>query len=341
MTLRIALVGAGAMGTIMARDVYPPVTEQVSVVAVVDRNHHRRAELAGGLGARAYGSLAQARAAEDLDGVDIRLPHAAHADLAVEALDAGLHVLVEKPLALTTEDCRRVAIAAARAGRVVAVAENYPHLRAVRAARAAIDDGTVGAVLALRSTRAYTLGDEWARPWRLGGEAASGLLWDQGTHHTSMLRVLGGEIVAVAAHRAGGAAGVETVTLDVRFASGLLGTSLYCWGTPARPVETEGLVLGTLAQLDIDVAYERPDGVARIVDGTGSRALCAAESYYESHRSIVVDWADAIATGRQPLVDLAAATADVRVVLAARESLARGGAEVPLGPPHLTDRSTA
>ena len=127
-----------------------------------------------------------------IDAADIRTPHAAHADSACDALARGWHVLVEKPLATTLAEAERIRRAAATAGRVAAVAENYPHIQAVRAARDAMAAGAVGDVLTLRSTRAFTLDGVWLRDgWRRGGGPSGGLLLDQGTHHTSLLRLPG------------------------------------------------------------------------------------------------------------------------------------------------------
>lgn len=328
--MRIALIGAGAMGTIVGREVYPALRDSVEIATVIDRDPGRRARLAELLGAQHHATLREALAAGPLDAVDIRLPHAAHADAAIAALEQRLHVLVEKPLALSLSDCDRIAATAARIDRVVAVAENYPHLRAVRAAREAIEAGRVGELLAVRSTRAYTLDGVWARSaWRQGADPMAGVLWDQGTHHTSMLRVLAGEIVAVSA-RSGpsGSPGAEVQLLTVRFESGLVGQSLYCWGTPARLAEVEGTVLGSRGAIDIRVAYDRSDGGADLVCGEDVEAISDAENYYDSHVAIVRDWVDACETGRPPRVGVASATADVAVVLAARASLSRGGAEV-------------
>lgn len=334
MTTRVALVGAGAMGTIMARDIYPRLGSEAVVVAVVDRDPARAQDVAAPLGARGYASLDDALAHEPFDGVDIRIPHAGHADAAVEALERGLHVLVEKPLALSLADCDRVSRAAAAAGRVAAVAENYPHLEAVRAARAAIEQERVGEVLAMRTTRAYTLDGVWAdSAWRQSGEPMAGLLWDQATHHISLLRALAGDVAAVAAHRstARSTPGAEAYSLDLVFGSGLVAQSLLCWGTPSRAVEVEATVLGSAGMIDIAVDYEADGGLARLVQGSDVTSLSGPECYYDSHALIVRDWVAAIRNGGTPRVPLISATADVAVVVAAQDSLAAGGAPIAVG----------
>jgi len=332
-TLRVALLGAGAMGTIMARDIYPRLAGEVEVAAVVDRHLERGGPLAAGLGATAYVSLDAALRERSIDAVDIRLQHAAHSAATIEALQHGLHVLVEKPLATTLEECYAMIAAADRAGLTVAVAENYPHLAAVRATRAALASGVVGELLTLRSTRVYTLEGVWANTvWRQGDNPMAGILWDQGTHHTSMLRAIAGEVTSVAARSSSRLAteGAEAIMLTLQFESGVVGQSLYCWGAPAVELETEATAFGTSGRVEITVDYEGGRGLARFSVPEGSRDLSAVESYYDSHRLIVEDWANAIRTGAAPRVGLADATADVEVVVAARESLARGGAPVAL-----------
>src|SRR6218665_3495103 len=246
------------MGTIMARDIYPRLAGEVEVVAVVDRHLERGGPLAAGLGATAYVSLNAALREHSIDAVDVRLQHAAHSAATIEALQHGLHVLVEKPLATTLEECYAMITAADRAGLTVAVAENYPHLAAVRATRAAPPPGGVGELLTLRAARVYTLEGVWANTvWRQGDNPMAGILWDQGTHHTSMLRAIAGEVTSVAARASSRPAteGAEAIMLTLQFESGVVGQSLYCWGAPAVELETEARLLPTPGPVTTNLPY--------------------------------------------------------------------------------------
>jgi UDP-N-acetyl-2-amino-2-deoxyglucuronate dehydrogenase len=338
--VRIALVGCGAIGEEVARRVYAaPTSDRYRLVAAVDTRADRAAVVAGPLGIPAVGSLDEAVAAGlDVDAVDCRLPHHLHADAAVAALARGLHVLVEKPLATSLSDGARLVAAAARGTAVAAVAENYPHLLAVKAASAAIAGGVVGSLRAVRTTRAYTLGGIWIRDgWRRGGGPSAGILLDQGTHHTSLLRQLGGEIASVSAHASttrtecGGDSG-ETVLLTARFRSGLVGQSLYSWGTPALDDQAEATIFGSAGRIDVRVSYQADLGHARHYDGTSLTgvALSPAENYYDSHRLIVDDWVSAITEHRPPMVTVADAYVDLAVVLAAAMSLSERGRGVEI-----------
>ena len=323
--LRVVLVGCGAIGELVARQVYGALPE-CRVVAVVDRVVDRAGAVGELLGVPGFASLGEALAAVPADAVDLRLPPDLHAAVLIEALDRDLHVLVEKPLATSAQDAHAMLDAAERSGRTVAVAENYPHLRAVRAAADAVAGGRIGELVALRSTRAYRLGGVWVRDgWRTGDGPAAGILLDQGTHHTSLLRRLGGEVAAVAA-TAGRSA--DTVLVTLRFATGVAAHSLYTWDTPAVAAETEATVFGTEGRIEIRVDYDGSGGDATL--GTGE-SLAEAENYYDSHRSMVSDFVAAVRDKRPPVVGVADALADLEVVLAAGESLRSGGREIGVG----------
>jgi len=116
-TLRVGVVGAG---NIFERGYVPALraTDAVRVTAICDLDPGRAAAGAALLGsARVAASDAELFAFEDLDAVFILTPTHTHADLAVAALEAGRHVLCEKPMARSAADARRMAAAAERTGR--------------------------------------------------------------------------------------------------------------------------------------------------------------------------------------------------------------------------------
>ena len=119
-THRIGLLGCGAFGTFLADAIAELPTTELAAVADTQRDlaarlaaHHPSATIAADLD----GLLAD----RDIDIVVVATPPWTHAALAVRALRANRHVLVEKPLAIDVDSCRRVVAAAARAGRVATV----------------------------------------------------------------------------------------------------------------------------------------------------------------------------------------------------------------------------
>ncbi|MBM4438545.1 MAG: Gfo/Idh/MocA family oxidoreductase, partial [Actinobacteria bacterium] len=151
---RFALIGCGGMGRRHLRgfatlaQVRPGLVE---LAAVVDVAEERAAFLAGEaeelLGRRpaVFQTLeAAARGTPDLEAVDIVTVASTHHVLAPQALELGLHVLVEKPVAVTVRGGRRVIDTARRTGKLVSVAENYRRDPMARLARALIDARAVG-----------------------------------------------------------------------------------------------------------------------------------------------------------------------------------------------------
>ncbi|SEG67669.1 Predicted dehydrogenase [Actinacidiphila yanglinensis] len=325
---RVALVGCGAMGEIVARDVYPAAVRggPVELVAVVDPDDARAAAAARYTGARNHRTLADALAQEDIDAVDIRVPHHLHAALAREAIGHGRHVLIEKPIATTVADAASMVDAAKSAGVVLAVAENYPHLKAVRDARRLLAEGRLGRALAIQGTRAYRIDGVWVRDgWRKSDGPAGGILLDQGTHQVSLIRQLGGPVTAVSA-----AGSLDTVTLTLRLDSGLVAQSLITWHSPGPWDQAEASVIAEGGRLDVVVDYEGHTGgcVTWTPGGTDRQG---AENYYDSHRLIVEDWIDAVRNGTGSRVPGAEGLEDLAVVAAAAESLDHDGAFIPVG----------
>jgi predicted dehydrogenase len=329
MTVRVALAGCGAMGEIVARDLYPAdlyPSLNVELVAVVDPDDGRAAAAARHSGARAYRTLADALAAERIDAVDVRVPHHLHAEVALEAIAYGRPVLVEKPLATDVADAQAIVDAASAAGVVLAVAENYPHLRAVHEARRVLAEGSLGRTLAIQSTRAYRIDGVWVRDgWRESDGPAGGILLDQGTHQVSLIRQLGGPVAAVSA--AGPSR--DTIALTLRLESGVVAQSILTWHSQGPSDQAEATVIATDGRLDVIVDYEGKAGGCATWRPHGADRR-GAENYFDSHVSIVRDWLGAIGQGSEPRVPGREGLADLAAVAAAESSLANDGAFVPV-----------
>lgn len=161
---------------------------------------------------------------DDIDVVDICTPGHLHAEMAIAALEAGKHVLIEKPLALDLEQAERMVAAAERTTGAAMVGFNYRRVPALALARELIAAGRIGRV---RSIRAAYLQDWLADPaapmtWRLRAETAgSGALGDLGSHVVDQIRALTGSDVVGARgalrtfeRERRGPEGMEPVTVD-------------------------------------------------------------------------------------------------------------------------------
>ncbi len=207
--LGVAVVGYSFMGkahshawrNVGAFHDVPPVTQQV----LVGRDERAVKDLAGRYGwAEAATDWRSVIGREDVGIVDICTPGDSHAEIAIAALEAGKHVLVEKPLANSvSEGEAMVAAAAAAASRGVAsmVGFNYRRVPALALARELIAAGRIGAVREVRAAylQDWLADDSAPMTWRLRKESAgSGALGDLGSHVVDQLHYLLGEPVTSA-----------------------------------------------------------------------------------------------------------------------------------------------
>lgn len=201
MAIRLAIVGCGGMGRRHLRglaELRAAGIRSLQLVAACDPVEANAASLAdhaeSALGARP----AVAAGLDDLRGhgvqaVDVTSTPRTHHLLAVEALQRGLHVLIEKPLALTVAACRRIGEAAAASPAVLSVAENYRRDPTCRLAKALLDAGVIGAPR-LVVQHGVGGGDRMAiSVWRHRREHG-GILLDVGVHFADVLEYLLGRI---------------------------------------------------------------------------------------------------------------------------------------------------
>ncbi|MPV38147.1 Gfo/Idh/MocA family protein [Georgenia subflava] len=149
--MRLGLIGAGAVGVLHARAAQE--VEGVSVVAVCARERAEAAELAGPLGAGVHTDYRELLAVAGVDAVVVSTPHALHTQMVLDAAAAGVHVLVEKPMATTEQDCDAMVTACSEAGVRLAVGHIQHFLPDKVAAAAAIAAGEIGDVLLVHDYR--------------------------------------------------------------------------------------------------------------------------------------------------------------------------------------------
>lgn len=201
MAIRLAIVGCGGMGHRHLRglgELRAAGISSLELVAACDPVEANAASLADQaeavLGARpavvaALGDLRD----HGVQAVDITSTPRTHHLLAVEALRRGLHVLIEKPLALTVAACRRIRAAAASTAAVLSVAENYRRDPMCRLAKALLDAGVIGTPR-LIVQHGVGGGDRMAiSMWRHRREHG-GILLDVGVHFADVLEYLLGRI---------------------------------------------------------------------------------------------------------------------------------------------------
>ncbi|MDT5032263.1 MAG: UDP-N-acetyl-2-amino-2-deoxyglucuronate dehydrogenase [Actinoplanes sp.] len=230
MTVRkIALVGAGVIGNHHGL-VISQLADRVALSAVVDIDIERAQRLAAERGGVAFESLAAALANAEIDIVAVCTPTGRHGEVAIEALSAGRHVVIEKPAEVTVARTDEIIEAQRKAGTVVAVISQHRFDPATETMLGAIDRGELGRLSSgiasidwWRGQSYYDSGD-WRGTWALDG---GGALMNQGVHTVDLLVAALGRPVEVFAYTATLAherIEVEDIAVGVvRFSSGALG----------------------------------------------------------------------------------------------------------------------
>jgi UDP-N-acetyl-2-amino-2-deoxyglucuronate dehydrogenase len=191
--VRVAIIGAGAIGEVHIDSIlrYP---EQGVVVAVCDTDLEKaeRVIAAKGLDAKGYESVTALLKECEVDAISICLPPNLHAPIAIEALEAGKHVIVEKPMAASLQECDAMIAAAEKADRILAViSQNRWQTPLVRAKRL-IDEGLLGKVVHASINSLWWRGSNYYDLWWRGTweQEAGGCLTSHSVHHIDLMIML-------------------------------------------------------------------------------------------------------------------------------------------------------
>jgi len=270
----------------------------------------------GGIGA--YGDYAEALRDARARAAIICTPHDRHLADLLAALDAGRHVLVEKPIARTLAEADRMIEAAASAGRVLMVAENFRYMPAFRHVRALLEAGTLGA---LRELHLIARGYRRHVGWRCEAAAGGGALIDGGIHYVHNLRWWGGEVRRLYALRPpqtlSSMAGEDAVDVLAELDGGAVAVVANSLAAPGLPRFQWSSVTGTQGSC-------LADNRGRLVIVRGARGLRVRLFRRDTrgHEAMLTAFANSIRTGSAPETDGAAGRGDLAVVLAAYRSIA-------------------
>lgn len=189
--LRIGIIGAGFMGRQHAASVVG--IAEIRLAGVADEDGERAAELAGQHGARSWSSASDMISSGEVDAVIVATPTDTHAPLAIEALDAGIHAFVEKPVARTVEQAAAMVEAARRSGCVLAVGHVIRYYPEYRAIGRMIESGELGEVAVATFGRRCQK-PNWAPDgWHTSMERSGGVVLDMMIHDVDLVRWYFGE----------------------------------------------------------------------------------------------------------------------------------------------------
>jgi len=223
-TLRIGLLSTATINRALLGGA--SAADGVEVVAVASRDRERAEAYAAEHGlARAHASYEALLADAEVDAIYVPLPNSLHVPWAISALQAGKHVLAEKPLTRHPEQAQAAFDAADRAGRVLAEAFMWRHHPQAHRLRELVRGPSIGRVRLLRASFAFDIfGADRLDDVRLQAALDGGGLMDVGCYCVSALRLLGGEPERVSGRQITGGDGVDVrFTGTMAFAGGVLG----------------------------------------------------------------------------------------------------------------------
>ncbi len=334
----VAIVGLGLIAHSHAA-AYRQLADIVDLVCVCDIDQDRARRFATDYRSTPRFSLDEVLADPDVDAVDLILPHHAHVSAASAVVEAGKHLLIEKPVAATYRESREICDKAAAADIHFMIAENTRYVAAYMAAERALRDGEIGDVIHARTELRSNEKDHLSQPgyWRTRFSQGGGLILDTGAHSFYLLKWLLGEFDEVA-----GVAlkqfPLDNEIEDTAEVRGRLksGTHVSCMFTSVSEVpHSERLELyGTKGGIIVD---QLADPVARVFRGHqdfsgetltgvpyGPNGWQVGGWHYESVVAEVNDFVHSLVERRPTLIDSDDAAYAIGVVEASYRSASSG-----------------
>jgi predicted dehydrogenase len=189
--MKFAIIGAGAIAGLRKAAIDSIAGSEVT--GVFDLNEARAKDLAGS--ARVYKGLDDVLADDRVETVIICTPPDTHEEIAVAALESGRHVIVEKPMAPSTEACKRMIAAAQAADRVLTVGFNHRYFPAIKELRASITSGRLGDLSHVRGYAGHAGLAEFKAEWMYDKDVmGGGALYDNGIHMIDLVHHLMGPV---------------------------------------------------------------------------------------------------------------------------------------------------
>jgi len=239
-------------------------SEKVELVAVASRDQARADAYAAEWEIpRAYGSYESLLADDEIEAVYISLPNNLHVEWSIRAVEAGKHVLCEKPMGKRAAEVEQAFHAAERAGRILSEAFMYRHNPQAKRLRQLVDEGAIGELRVVRACFSFALFDP--ENIRLRPEVDGGSLMDVGCYCVNGSRLLAGEPELVFGQQLVGSSGTDWVfTGSLRFPGDVFG--LFDCGT-ALPSRDELEAIGSEGSLFLDDPWHGREPVIELRRG--------------------------------------------------------------------------
>ena len=341
----IGIIGCGKIAQVRHIPEYAE-HKDAKLLGFYDINLERAADLAKQYGGTAYATVEELLANPEIHAVSICAANFAHAELTIAALNAGKHVLCEKPMAITLAECEAMVEAAKKNNKFLMIGHNQRLAKAHAVARKLIVDGLIGDIVTFRTTFGHGGPETWSvdpglNTWFFDKtRAAMGAMADLGIHKTDLIHFLTGQQVIRTTAR--------VTTLDKKDASGNLisvddnaiciyemsggafGTMTASW-TYYGAEDNSTVLYGTKGIMRI---YDDPAISIKVILADGSKISYDVEAIQTNDnqtKSGVIDlWMESLVNNKAPEISGESALAAMRAVFASIQSSETGMAvEIP------------
>jgi predicted dehydrogenase len=236
--IRLGLIGCGAISTAHLRG-YKELGNLFNVVALCDIDagmaYSRRAELGTG---QVFTDYHELLAAGIVDAVDLCLPHYLHAVVTIDCFQAGVHVLVEKPIATTLAEADHMVEVALGADKILMVGHNERYDPQYQEIKRLVDKGLLGEIFCARADHNYDVRIANGHWLKTKHQAGGGVLIGSGSHRIDLLRWLVGEVIEVFCVQVTQSERLEgevCALVTLRFENGAVGELACNWAVRCSP----------------------------------------------------------------------------------------------------------
>ena len=337
--INIGILGCGKIAQVRHIPEYAE-NPDVKLAAFFSPNRARAQEQADKYGGKVYDTAEALLADPEIDAVSICAANYAHAELSIQALNAGKHVLCEKPMATTLADCEAMVECAKKNGKFLMIGHNQRLAKAHMEAKRLIDEGLIGDIITFRTSFGHGGPETWSispgkNVWFFDKKkAAMGVMADLGVHKTDLIQYLTGQRVVRTTAR--------LVTLDKRgedgeligvddnavciyeMSGGAFGTMTASW-TYYGAEDNSTVLYGTKGIMRI---YDDPAHSIVVKLADGQEQVYDVEQIQTNDnqtKSGVIDlWVDCLKNNRAPEISGESALYAMRAVFASIESSQTG-----------------
>ncbi|MBM7579637.1 Gfo/Idh/MocA family protein [Jeotgalibacillus terrae] len=332
--VRVGVIGCGS---IAQKRHLPEYRENVhtEIAGVVDLVQSRADDMASLYQTKSYTDYKELLLDEEVDAISVCLPNYLHASVTIDALNAGKHVLCEKPMATSREEAEAMILTAADNNKTLMIAHNQRFVSSHQKAKKILDSGELGKVYSFKTTFGHSGPENWSIDGRDSWffnkqEAFIGALGDLGVHKSDLIRYLLGEVDQVGAF-IDTSAKTDTKVDDnaicmLKMKSGVIGSLAASWsytgGSDNSTIiyaENGVLLIENDPEYPLIVNYSNGETVKYQL-----KKIQSNEAGGQSTTHVIDHFIESLVLNKEPLINGGEGMKSLQVILGALESNEKG-----------------